>query len=151
MKTKRIVYSGLVAALYVVLCTVFQPISFRAVQFRVAEALTVLPFLDPVFIPGIFVGAFISNIIGGMGAWDIWLGSALSLFAAWLTYKMPKKALAPLPPVLVNAFGVSLYLSPLLNINYWYSVFFIGVGEAAVVYVIGLPLLTVFSKYYKKQ
>ena len=40
----RIVRAGLVAALYVALVLAFAPLSFGAVQFRVAEVLTLLPF-----------------------------------------------------------------------------------------------------------
>lgn len=75
--SKRIVRAALISALYVVLCLVFQPISFGPIQVRIAEAFTLLPYLDPAFIPGLYVGALLANIIGGLGAWDIWLGSLL--------------------------------------------------------------------------
>lgn len=146
MNTKRIVRASLVAALYVVLCIVFQPISFGPIQVRIAEAFVVLPFLDPAFIPGIYIGVLLANMIGGLGAWDIWFGSFLTLVAGILTWKMPKSYLAPIPPILINAFGVSAYVAPLYGFPYLLSVLWIGIGETIATYAIGLPILKLFQK-----
>ncbi|HWR84322.1 MAG TPA: QueT transporter family protein [Candidatus Deferrimicrobium sp.] len=54
--------------------------------------------------------------------------------------------IAPLPPVLLNAFGVSLYLAPLLGFNYWFSVQMIGVGQLIACYLIGLPILITLQR-----
>ena len=58
----------------------------------------------------------------------------------------PNVLLAPLPPVLVNAFGVSLYLAPMLGFDYWFSVQMIGVGQLIACYMLGLPLLRLLQK-----
>lgn len=149
IKTKKLVLSGVIAAVYVVITVVFQPISFGPMQLRVSEALTILPFIEPLFIPGLYVGVLVSNLIAGLGAWDIWFGSFLTLIAAILTWKMPNKYLAALPPILVNAFGVSAYVAPLYEVPYWPTVLSIGVGQAIVLYLLGIPLLKIFEKYYK--
>ncbi|AEX86268.1 membrane protein [Marinitoga sp. 1135] len=146
MKTKNMVLAGVVAALYVALTVVLQPISYGPMQVRISEALTVLPFLNPIFIPALYIGAMLANIFGGFGAIDIFLGSALTLVAAYLTYKMPNKYLAPLPPVIVNAFGVSAYVAPLAHVPYWSTVLWIGIGEAIACYALGLPLLILLEK-----
>ena len=57
--------AAMIAAIYVVLCLVFEPISYGAIQTRVAEALTVLPFFTPAAIPGLFIGCLIANALGG--------------------------------------------------------------------------------------
>lgn len=59
----------------------------------------------------------------------------------WRTGYSPSILIAPLPPVVFNAFGVSLYLAPLYGYNYWFSVQMVGVGELIACYLIGLPLL----------
>ena len=41
----KLTQSAVIAALYVVLTLVFAPISFGSMQIRIAEILTVLPFL----------------------------------------------------------------------------------------------------------
>ena len=60
-----LVQSAMIAAIYVVLTIVFAPISFGQIQFRIAEALTILPAFTPAAIPGLFVGCLIGNILGG--------------------------------------------------------------------------------------
>ena len=46
--------AAMIAAIYVVLCIAFAPISYGAIQARVAEALTILPYFTPAAIPGLF-------------------------------------------------------------------------------------------------
>ncbi len=253
--------AGLIASLYTIISLVFLPISFGVYQIRIAEALTVLPFLFGAAIPGLYVGCLLANIFGGMGWLDILFGPLITLVAAGGTYytrylnrstsnilaSVPiflmwllavyllsaftlefqpllgiglsvvataimviassragdrlfpspqiilsklsalviaclavrylivteekrfifigaflliaaliftmyyvhflrrhqnlNFLLAPLPPVILNAFGVSLYLAPLLEFNYWFTVQMIGVGELIACYAIGIPLL----------
>lgn len=152
MESKRIVRSALVATLYIVLCLIFQPISFGPIQVRIAEAFTVLPFLDAAYIPGLYIGVLLANMIGGLGAWDIWFGSFLTLISAFLTWKMPNKFLAPIPPIIINSFGVSAYVAPLYGFPYGASVVWIAIGETIATYAIGLPILLLFEKnIYKKR
>ena len=65
--TRRMVRGGLIAAVYAVLCMAFFTFSYGDVQFRISEALTVLPLLMPEAVPGLFIGCLLSNILGGMG------------------------------------------------------------------------------------
>ncbi len=157
MKSRRIRYissSGLIAAVYAVLTLAALPISFGVYQVRIAEALTVLPFLTAAAIPGLYVGCVLANIIGGMGWLDIVIGPLITLIAAFATRFIRNRlgnttramVLAPLPPVVFNAFGVSLYLAPLLGFNYWFSVQMVGIGQLVACYVIGLPLLILLRK-----
>jgi uncharacterized membrane protein len=269
MKIRDTAIAGLIAAAYAVLSLAFAPISFAVYQVRIAEALTVLPFLTPAAIPGLYVGCLLANIIGGMGWIDIvigplitlaaafltrgayrltrlpgqavyalvpvllmllsgvylltgfafaaatWLGLmswliaaaatllverrsarqpppgdgqlawtlrpvilAIGVAAAWLMMKTgdthfmiagaalaigalavlmflarvwfaglsPNLLLAPLPPVLLNAFGVSIYLAPIIGVDYWFSVQMIGVGQLIACYVLGLPLLIILQR-----
>jgi len=48
--------------------------------------------------------------------------------------------------VLINAFGVSLYLAPMAGFDYWFSVQMIGVGQLIACYLLGLPLLRLLQK-----
>lgn len=67
MSVKFITQAAVIAAIYVVLVVIFNYISFGPVQFRIAEALTILPYFTPAAIPGLFVGCIIANILGGAG------------------------------------------------------------------------------------
>ena len=81
-----LVQSAMIAAIYVVLTIVFAPISFGQIQFRIAEALTILPAFTPAAIPGLFVGCLIGNILGGAILPDIIVGSMATLLGAIFTY-----------------------------------------------------------------
>jgi uncharacterized membrane protein len=206
---KEIATAGLVAAIYTVLSLVFMPISFGVYQVRIAEALTVLPFLSRAAVPGLYVGCLLANILGGLGWLDIVFGPLITLAAAlltrwagqlnrrrvddvlalipWLllsgavaylmmnlrerplfalgelliltgvvalmitvrlqTGRQPLSLLlAPLPPVLLNAFGVSAYLAPLIAVPYWFCVQMIGIGQLVACYFLGLPLLMLLRR-----
>ncbi len=251
--------AGLVAAVYALLTLVLAPISFGVYQIRIAEALTVLPFLSRGSVPGLFIGCMLANAFGGLGYQDIVFGSLITLAAAvctrftyylsnsalarllaalplvvlwasglylvagdsdpiwtaavglgaaltavaatllwlkrsrlcvpalaiamvslvlllslwymvgpipdvrrfvwgaiatvtawcltvwlsrvWYRGDNPLLFLAPLPPVLLNAFGVSLYLAPIIEVDYWFCVQMVGVGQLIACYLLGLPLL----------
>ena len=70
-KTRNLVHAALIAAVYIVLIMVFRPISFGPIQFRIAEALCVLPYFTPAAIPGLFIGCLISNLLGGAMLMDV--------------------------------------------------------------------------------
>lgn len=134
------------AALYVVLVVAFAPISYGPVQFRVAEALTLLPFLWADAIPGLFVGCLIANVLGGFGPWDIFLGSAATLAAATLTRLAPTRLLAAFAPVAINGLIVGWYLSFIAGIPTLWSIIYVAVGEAMVCYGLGIPLVKMIEK-----
>lgn len=266
--TRELALAGLVAAVYAVLSLAFQPISFGVYQVRIAEALTVIPFLTVAAIPGLFIGCLLANILGGMGWLDIVIGPLITLFAGILTYyagrlkrhtligacaiaaialmwigaiylltsfEFTSKSiggvilsfagllpvvfasigkqkvnplikehfwtivivmlililvsilllrstddlfflvcgsllliaavlsaitltwilikghnqgilLAPFPPVILNAFGVSAYLAGIIGVDYWFCVQMIGIGQLIACYVLGLPILIILKR-----
>jgi uncharacterized membrane protein len=141
--------AAVIAALYIVLTVLLAPISYGLVQVRVAEALTVLPVLTPVAVPALFIGCLIANIFGGLGLVDILGGSTITLLAAFATYSLRHRpdVIPLLPPVLFNAFLLSIYLHVILKVPYWLMVLSIGAGQTVAVYGLGLPLL----RYLKKR
>ncbi len=143
-----VAYTGIIAALYAFLTVALAPFSYGVYQVRVAEALTVLPFVYPPAIIGLFVGCLVANIFGGNGLPDIVFGSLFTLFAGYLTYLMSKIkskklaiGLAPLPPVIINAFGVAIYLSKITGMSYLFVAQMVGLGQLVACYLIGIPLL----------
>ena len=152
LSTKYIAQVGIIGSLYAVITILLAPISYGPVQVRVSEALTVLPYLTPAAIPGLFVGCVLANIYGGLGIYDIVGGSLCTLLAAFLTFlcsRIKRPILAPLPPVLVNAFGVSLYLHFLFQFPYWITVIYVGMGEIVACFILGYPLLKIILKKEK--
>jgi uncharacterized membrane protein len=145
---RDVAYAGILAALYAALTILLAPVSYGVYQVRVSEALTVIPFVYPFAMVGLFAGCFIANIFGGNGIHDIVFGSLLTLCAGYLTYLASKIKIrsiailiAPLPPVVLNAFGVSIYLSKLTGMPYLFVVQMIAIGQIGACYVLGLPLL----------
>ena len=139
--------AAVIAALYAALTVVFAPISYGAVQFRIAEALTLLPALFPQAIPGLAVGCLVANLVGGYGIWDVVFGTLATLVAAVLTYRFRKNVwIAAAPPVLVNAVVIGLLLHFVLKLPLLATVATVGLGQLAVVYILGVPLIFALSR-----
>jgi uncharacterized membrane protein len=138
--------AGIIAAIYIVVTLLIKPIAYGPIQFRIPEALTILAFIDPAAILGLTVGVFFANFASPLGLVDILGGSALTLLAALLTFKIKNKYLAMLPPIVVNALGVPLYLAPAYDLPYWPTVGYIAFGQAVVIGILGLPVLELYKK-----
>lgn len=139
---------GLLAAVYAVL-TMLPPLSglsYGPVQVRVSEALTVLPYVAPWAVWGLYFGCILGNLASPFLAWDVTIGALATFFAAYATRKMPRAYLAPLPPVIVNALAVSAYVARLSGIPYWLTAFYIASGETVATFGIGYPLLLIIER-----
>ncbi len=151
---RRVTFGALVGALYVVLTLALSFIGFGPVQFRVAEALCLLPLYFPETIPGVAIGCLIANLFSPYGPLDIIFGTLATAAAVLLVPLMKKKWLAPLPVILINAIVVSLvltYQQVLAPSQTFLSVFLfnaltVGLGEAVVTYALGVPLLYALPK-----
>ena len=147
--TKYLLQGAVIAAVYAVLTIVLAPISYGPMQVRISEALTVLPVFTPAAVPGLFVGCFVANMVGPYGAVDMICGSAATLIAALLTYKLKDKTwLAPLPPVVLNGIIIGGMLHFAYGVpNLPACMVWVAVGEAIACYAIGLPLIKIFGRY----
>lgn len=149
-ETGFLVQGALIAALYVALTTMFAPISFGPVQFRISEALCILPFFTPAAIPGLFLGCLISNLLGTAVIMDVICGSLATLIGAVGSYWLRQhKYLVCLPPILANtliipwvlryAYG-STDLVPFMMLT-------VGIGEVLAIGVLGNGLLALLERY----
>lgn len=145
---RKVVEAGVIAAIYAALGML--PYSSSAIQVRVSEALTVLPYITPSAIPGLFVGCIITNIIATGNIIDIIFGSLATLTAAVFTRKMPNKLLAPLPPVLINAVVVAIILHYTAGAPLFFTMLTVGTGQTIACYVLGYPLLVKLEKIKHK-
>lgn len=139
-----------IGAIYVVLTLIFAPISFGVVQFRVAEALCVLPFFTPAAVPGLFVGCLLSNVVGGAAPLDVIFGSLATLIGAFGSWYLRKhKWCVCLPPMIAN----TLVIPWVLRFAYGaeemilFSMVTVGIGEILAVGVLGNVLLTALEAY----
>jgi uncharacterized membrane protein len=150
-KTRFLVQAAVIAAIYVVLTLVFAPISYgeSLIEFRISEMLTVLPFYTPAAIPGLFIGVIISNMFSPVGALDVIFGSLATLIAAYLSYKMPKKALVPIPPIVINALVIGPMLHYVYDLPLLLIILSILIGQIVTCYGLGMVLMLVLDKYKK--
>ncbi|MCI8504640.1 MAG: QueT transporter family protein [Lachnospiraceae bacterium] len=144
------VQAALIAAVYVALTVPFAPISFGPIQFRISEALVVLPYFTPAAVPGVFVGCLISNLLGSGVVLDIVFGSLATLIGAVFSYLLRKhKFLVCVPPILSNV----LIVPWVLRIAYgapdaiWWMMITVGIGEVLAVAVLGNALLLLLERY----
>jgi uncharacterized membrane protein len=89
-RTHELTLAAVIAAAYVVLTLPFAQFSFGIIQFRLAEAMTVLAVLSPAAIPGLTIGCLMSNLLNpnNLGPVDIFGGSLATFLAALLSWKL---------------------------------------------------------------
>lgn len=161
------------AALSLVAIVFLSGLAWGPVQFRVSEAACVLALFTVDAIPGLALGCAIANIanmaltgVGVLGLLDVVFGSIATAIGAWITWKLRRKpVLAVAGPVITNALivpaylplmlqGIGFYTIPFTTIAvdgawpamYLFGLVFIGLGEAVVMYVLGLPLARALAK-----
>lgn len=161
------------AAATLVALLLLQGLAWGPVQFRISEAVCVLAVLTPAAVPGLTVGCIVANLIalavngtGALGLLDVVFGSLATFLGALWCWKMrgnPKVAV--LGPVIANALIVPAYLPLLLQGMGFYTIPFTtialdgayipmylfglvatGIGEALVMYALGLPLLVALKR-----
>ncbi|MBO5196929.1 MAG: QueT transporter family protein [Lachnospiraceae bacterium] len=144
-KTFYLAQAAVIAAIYVVLILLFQPLSFGEVQVRIAEALTILPFFTPAAIPGVAIGCFLGNLIGGGNVMDLIFGTLATLIGAAGSYAVRRnKYLVPLPPILSNVIIIPWVLKYAYELPFSipFMMATVGLGEVISCGVLGLILLT---------
>ena len=108
MRNKKVLFvvqAALIAAIYVVLTYFISAFNLAsgAIQVRISEALTVLPYFTPAAIPGLAIGCFLSNLLTGCLPMDVLFGSLATLIGAIGSYLLRKnKWLVPIPPIVSN-------------------------------------------------
>ena len=153
MKAKKLVTNALIAALYAGATLALAPISYGVLQFRVSEALTLLPFLRKDTVWGITIGCLLANLLSPMGVnpLDVIFGTLASFLAAVLTSKCRFAPLAVIPPVLCNGLIIGAVLAFTLSPDAFMASFTafslqIAVEEFIVCTLLGLPLMYTVKK-----
>ena len=140
-----------ISAIYTVLTLFLGEFGYSWVQVRISEALTPLPFLIGfTAVAGLTMGCIIANLFSPVGLPDMVFGPLLTFCAAFFSWKVNfgRKIVACIYPVLLNAFGVSLYISSFYGVPYGLSVLTIALGEFISAVIVGYPLLSAIEKRY---
>ena len=145
LTTKMMAQGAVIAAVYVVLTLAFAPISFGAVQFRISEALCILPYFTWAAIPGVSVGCLLANILGGAALPDIIFGTLATLIGALLSYRLRNvsKWMVCVPPIVANTIIIPFVLKYAYGFHdaVLYMMFTVGIGEIIAVAVLGNLLM----------
>lgn len=159
ISTRKLASAAVAGAAYAALTLLLAPISFGLVQFRVSEALCILPAFASCTAWGLWAGCAIANLAGGYGLPDIVFGSLATLGAALCMARIAKGRRQPLS--LGRAMAVCLmpvaWNGPIVGavIAYSTGAFWtalplnaiqIAAEEALVMYIIGLPLLKLLPR-----
>ncbi len=170
--------AALYAAFTLVALLFLQGLAWGPVQLRLSEAVCVVALFTPAAIPGLTIGCVIANLanclisgLGALGLLDVVFGSLATLIGSVICWKLRKRpALAIGAFVLTNALivpaylplllqGLGYYTIPFTNISidgvylamYLFGLVFTGIGEAIVIYVLGLPLSKALQGYFGKK
>ena len=132
-KVALVTHGAMIAALYIALTYLANAFGLAsgAIQVRLSEALTVLPFFTPAAVPGLFIGCIISNLLTGCVALDTVFGSLATLLGALGTRCLAKKRLlAPVFPILANTAVIPFLLRYVYGIpgslGYFFLTVFVG-------------------------
>lgn len=155
MKKNNVLFltqAAMIAALYVVLTFISNAFGLAsgAIQIRLSEALTILPYFTPAAIPGLFIGCLISNLLTGCALLDVLFGSLATLLGAIGTRLLRKwKWLTPLPPIFSNTIIIPLVLTYVYELpgGIPYFMATVGIGELISCGMFGLILLSVLSRH----
>ena len=158
--------AGVVGALFAALTVLLAPISYGNLQFRISEALCVLPVFFPYTSVGLFLGCALANMISAAGILDVVFGSLATLCAglcaaacgreARRTGAMPSAAmrvLACLSPVVWNGVVIGAVLAwSFARDAFWQSFLLFGaevaLGEAGVLFLLGMPLISLIPRIF---
>jgi uncharacterized membrane protein len=148
---RGMVYASAIAAIYVVLTLVSAAagLSGGVIQFRLSEALTVLPVFTGAAVPGLFIGCAIANLVTGALPWDVAIGSLATLIGAYLTYRFRSRPkLAPVFPILSNGLIVPFVLKYVYTFpgSYWYFFLTVTAGETVCCGLFGYLLYRALSR-----
>lgn len=160
LSTRRIACAAVAGAAYAALTMLLYPISYGPLQFRLSEALCILPFFDPIFASGLFIGCLIANLISASGPLDVVFGSLATLLAAGMTAWCGRRSrsfascvIGCCAPVVTNGVIVGAVLAATVAsgdaafaaawLLYGGEV---ALGEAVVLGAVGLPLARILQR-----
>ena len=150
-RLRRLCAFGVVAALYAAVTMISAPISYGAVQFRLSEAMMVLCWFRPWLGIGLTLGCFLANLFSTVTALDMVVGTAATALACIWTARCKRPWMTPVPMVVCNSVLVGAMLALVLTpqqplTGFGLFALQVGFGEAAVGYLLGMPLLLFLKK-----
>lgn len=158
-RTRKLVVSALIAAIYAALTLWLAPISYGSIQCRLSEVMVLLAFIDPFYIWGLTLGCFIANGLGPDAVANIIFGvpaTFISVVLVAYTGKLFKDKkysiyIASLWPVLFNGLIIGFMLYKLFNLPLALTMLQVGLGEFFAVSIAGIIVYKLVFVKLKKM
>jgi len=148
--TKKLVFSGLIIAIYIVVMYFTQSFAFGEYQIRIATSIYSLSYLFPFLVLPLSLANCLSNIIGGNGIWDIVGGFIVGFITSGGIYLIRKFSLPKWLIILMITFGpgltVPIWLSFILNIPYIALAVSLCIGQL-IAGIFAYILVTIIERY----
>lgn len=131
-KIRKLTFSSITIALYVVIMYFTQSFAFGQYQVRIATSLYALTGIFPFLIVPLGIANLLSNtLMGGLGLFDIVGGFLVGILTAGSCYFLRKinVVLVALPIIFIPALVVPIWLSYLIHVPYLVLVLSIGIGQ----------------------
>ncbi|GGE34571.1 membrane protein [Pullulanibacillus camelliae] len=153
MNIKTLVANGLLAALYIAITMLIQPISFTNIQLRIPEMLNHLVVFNKKYIYGIVLGVFLANLFfSPIAPYDLTFGVGQSILSLLITIMISKYIKGVRLRMIMNTavFTVTMFLIAIeLHLAYHLPFFFTwlttAIGEC-IVMAVGAPIMSIIDK-----
>lgn len=153
MKLRTITINGIVAALYIAITAVIQPIAFSNIQFRIPEIFNHLVVFNKKYFFGVVIGVFLSNLFfSTLLPYDLIFGVAHTVNSLSITILLSRYIKNIWGRMLANSFVFSIMifivayeLKLAIGVPFWETWLLTAVGEFAVM-VIGMPIMNAIYK-----
>jgi uncharacterized membrane protein len=146
MNNSKLAVCAMIAAAYVALTVGFAPVSYGLVQFRIAEALNLMAFINPLYGVGVIIGCLVSNMLSWYGIIDLVVGTSATALAVFCISKTKSLLIASLWPTVFSGLMVGGMLTYLGVAPLWLSIVSVSVGQFAVMTCLGYPMFKYILK-----
>ncbi|MBM7599609.1 putative membrane protein [Virgibacillus halotolerans] len=155
MHIKTLVTNALIAALYITVSLIGEPLMFSNIQFRIPEMFNHLVVFNKKYFFGIILGVLITNLFSPLGMLDLIFGvaqSVISLLIIILLARYIKNTIALMTAgTLVftfNMFIIAYELNLAFKLPFLFTWLTTAVGEFTIM-AIGIPIMYALNKRLK--
>ncbi|PXW92979.1 putative membrane protein [Streptohalobacillus salinus] len=154
-KTKSLVANALIAALYIAISLVLEPLTFLSVQFRVPEMFNHLVVFNNRYFFGVVLGVFITNLFSPLGMYDLIFGVGHSVISLGLLILIKRTVKNTTKLMIINTLIftvtmaiIALELTLALELPFFLTYLTTALGEFGVM-AIGIPVMQMLNKTMK--
>lgn len=156
------VKSMVIAAIYTALTVVLGMLSYGELQFRLSDAMIILPLLPRLGIDaviGLTVGGFLGNITSPFQPWDLIFGPITNFFASSVVYFVGRRVKSSLTiKHVVSSIAASVIIAVMvgffeLHLVYelpLFTVVYVLISELIVIGAVGYMVLRSLERYFVK-